>query len=529
MEGGASQADQMDNFKPVFKKYKRRDQPLDLTDVIDLENLSCSSSKFVQQVKPVIPSLTPVVGLKPVQDWSIFHFPNHPGFYLVQNPFLPGSQRYWAGRCLKDLPRRPHLTNLTIHPDLDPDMLWDTFLSLFHTRGGEAYSSSSPLRKLRWTTIGYHHNWDTKEYSEDAHTPFPSDLWVLSHYVAAVLGFPGFRAEAGIINYYHHDSCLAAHTDHSELDHKAPLLSFSFGQDAIFLLGGVSKALMPTAVRLHSGDVCVMSGDARLAFHAVPRILPPSIPPPPCHDLTPHLAVSTDCWLGAFGDMSADTPGGRPADRGDVPGYTLADKVDNMDAPCDRPGDGKDTAGDTPGDSRDTPCVSIATPVDSRDTPCVSIATPVDSRDTPGDTPGDSRDTPCVSIATPGDSRDTPCVSIATPVDSRDTPCVSIATPVDSRDTPCDTPGDSRDSGRGGDTPDTPGDVAEQPPHGSHPAGSYEDRVQAVNRRVVTTVRGEDWRPLAVYLSSSRLNINIRQVLKDGHTFHSAPVHDQHT
>ena len=34
-----------------------------------------------------------------------------------------------------------------------------------------------------------------------------------------------FTAEAGIVNYYHLDSTLSGHTDHSERDLSLPLLS----------------------------------------------------------------------------------------------------------------------------------------------------------------------------------------------------------------------------------------------------------------------------------------------------------------
>ena len=47
----------------------------------------------------------------------------------------------------------------------------------------------------------------------------------------------------------------------------------SFGQSAIFLLGGETKATKPLAMYLHSGDIVVMAKEARLAYHAVPRIL----------------------------------------------------------------------------------------------------------------------------------------------------------------------------------------------------------------------------------------------------------------
>ena len=47
----------------------------------------------------------------------------------------------------------------------------------------------------------------------------------------------------------------------------------SFGQSAVFLIGGESKAIQPQALLLRSGDVVVMSGPSRLAYHGVPKVL----------------------------------------------------------------------------------------------------------------------------------------------------------------------------------------------------------------------------------------------------------------
>lgn len=63
------------------------------------------------------------------------------------------------------------------------------------------------------------------------------------------------------------------------------LLSFgdSFGQSAIFLLGGAKREDPGTAMFMHSGDIMVMSGPSRLLYHAVPRIVvaPGDAPVPP--------------------------------------------------------------------------------------------------------------------------------------------------------------------------------------------------------------------------------------------------------
>ena len=100
-----------------------------------------------------------------------------------------------------------------------------------------------------------------QEYSESFKGEFPSDLGLLSRTVAACAGIdPNFVAEAAIVNFYALDSAIGGHTDHSEKNHDAPLLSFSFGQTAIFLLGGRDKSVTPTPIFIRNGDVVIMSG-----------------------------------------------------------------------------------------------------------------------------------------------------------------------------------------------------------------------------------------------------------------------------
>lgn len=70
------------------------------------------------------------------------------------------------------------------------------------------------------------------------------------------------------------NSTLSGHTDHSEENLEAPLLSFSFGQTAIFLLGGPTIETEPAAIFLRSGDIVIMSKESRLCYHGVPKILP---------------------------------------------------------------------------------------------------------------------------------------------------------------------------------------------------------------------------------------------------------------
>ena len=51
------------------------------------------------------------------------------------------------------------------------------------------------------------------------------------------------------------------------------MLSVSLGDTAIFRLGGPGRKDPTRSMRLASGDVCVLSGEARRWFHGVDRIL----------------------------------------------------------------------------------------------------------------------------------------------------------------------------------------------------------------------------------------------------------------
>ena len=69
------------------------------------------------------------------------------------------------------------------------------------------------------------------------------------------------------MNFYSTKDSLMAHQDKSELNEDAPLISFSLGNACIFLMGGSSLEEEPVPLMLHSGDVVIMHGSGRKAFH----------------------------------------------------------------------------------------------------------------------------------------------------------------------------------------------------------------------------------------------------------------------
>lgn len=79
--------------------------------------------------------------------------------------------------------------------------------------------------------------------------------------------------EACLINYYATTARMGLHQDRDEEDFAAPVLSLSFGDTCVFRFGGAERRGPTLTVKLVSGDAIILGGPARLAFHAVDRIL----------------------------------------------------------------------------------------------------------------------------------------------------------------------------------------------------------------------------------------------------------------
>jgi alkylated DNA repair dioxygenase AlkB len=82
-----------------------------------------------------------------------------------------------------------------------------------------------------------------------------------------------FQPDAAIVNYYYEGDTLGGHRDDAESDMLKPIVTLSLGCDSVFLMGGLTKEVAPTALRLRSGDVLVMGGQARSCYHGLPRVL----------------------------------------------------------------------------------------------------------------------------------------------------------------------------------------------------------------------------------------------------------------
>ncbi len=98
--------------------------------------------------------------------------------------------------------------------------------------------------------------------------PIPDDLLALWTEVADYQAPP----EACLINYYTDQSRLGSHRDADEADTVAPVVSVSLGDAAAFHIGGLKRSDPKQRMRLGSGDVVVLGGASRHAYHGVDRV-----------------------------------------------------------------------------------------------------------------------------------------------------------------------------------------------------------------------------------------------------------------
>lgn len=75
-----------------------------------------------------------------------------------------------------------------------------------------------------------------------------------------------------LVNFYDPEARMGMHQDRDEADFGWPVVSVSLGDEALFRVGNTTRGGPTESVWLQSGDVVVLGGAARLAYHGVDRI-----------------------------------------------------------------------------------------------------------------------------------------------------------------------------------------------------------------------------------------------------------------
>lgn len=104
-------------------------------------------------------------------------------------------------------------------------------------------------------------------------TPWPPIPLMLLELWDALSGYP-HPPQACLVNYYGGAAKMGLHQDRDEEDFSAPVVSVSLGDTAIFRVGGTTRKGSTRRFTLKSGDVFVLGGPDRLAYHGIDRVLP---------------------------------------------------------------------------------------------------------------------------------------------------------------------------------------------------------------------------------------------------------------
>jgi DNA oxidative demethylase len=152
---------------------------------------------------------------------------------------------------------------------------------------GKAFVSDYALENVNcgtqaWTSTENGFRYAPNDIEGNPLPPIPDEILE----VVRELTPSNFQAENCLINFYQDRkidgrlklSHLGLHQDKTEKDLTAPIVSISLGQAAIFQIGGLNKSDPVSEVELISGDVVIMAGKSRNAFHGVKHLLPNTCP-----------------------------------------------------------------------------------------------------------------------------------------------------------------------------------------------------------------------------------------------------------
>jgi DNA oxidative demethylase len=106
----------------------------------------------------------------------------------------------------------------------------------------------------------------------ETHQPWPEIPEEILAVWRAVSSY-SHEPEACLVNYYSEVARMGLHRDMDEDDLRAPVVSISLGDTAVFRIGGRERNNKTETLKLASGDVVVLGGSSRLRYHGVDRIL----------------------------------------------------------------------------------------------------------------------------------------------------------------------------------------------------------------------------------------------------------------
>lgn len=149
-------------------------------------------------------------------------------------------------------------------PPFSPLTPWGKPMSVRMTSAGR-YGWYSDRRGYRYVQ----HHPDGQDWP-----PIPGSVLAVWRRITGLARDP----DCCLVNLYQGKARMGLHQDRDEADFRWPVLSVSLGDDGLFRIGGTQRTDPTQSLWLRSGDVLLMGGAARLAFHGIDRIAPGTSP-----------------------------------------------------------------------------------------------------------------------------------------------------------------------------------------------------------------------------------------------------------
>ena len=175
-----------------------------------------------------------------------------PGVFLWREKFSPLEQKKLHDEVMARLEQAPLYRPVMPNTGKEFSVEESNFgtLGWVSDKSGYRYQPAHPVTGMPWPAI-----------------PQPLlDLW------AEING--GRAPECCLVNVYRAGAKMGLHQDRDEKDTSAAVIGVSLGDEALFRIGGTSRAGRTVSVSLASGDVIAFGGAARLAYHGIDRIRP---------------------------------------------------------------------------------------------------------------------------------------------------------------------------------------------------------------------------------------------------------------
>ena len=179
---------------------------------------------------------------------------------------LPNGAK-WVPQCLSRQEQETLLSEIREIAGISP-----LFVPKMPRTGKPMSVRMTNCGSLGWVTTkeeGYRYQ-ATHPETGKSWPPIPTillDLW------ASHANYPK-PPEACLVNFYETSAKMGLHQDRDEENFDAPVLSVSLGDTCLFRIGGENRKDPTKSFKLESGDVMLLTGKSRMAFHGVDRIYP---------------------------------------------------------------------------------------------------------------------------------------------------------------------------------------------------------------------------------------------------------------